>query len=259
MRLSEVRIRYYFKADSPSASYRFACSWAVRGCAAVTGTFGTLGNPTATADRYLEIGFTAAAGTLAPGADTGDLQLRFHQSNWQTLRQSDDYSFGGGQTSYANWDRVTAQLAGATVWGTAPEGNDPTDPTDPTDPPGGGQSLFDDFDYGSHADPALSAHGWSVRSDSGGPGVPGATWDPSKRHLRLHGRQLGDEPGDLHRRNRCLHLWPSARTPTGWPSGRRTRSSWPRTASGTGWTSRSPRSAASGTSAATTPPSSATG
>lgn len=175
-----MKVRYYFKADSPGDSYRFACSWAVRGCSVVTGTFGTLSNPTATADRYLEIGFTQAAGTLAPGADTGDLQLRFHRTNWQTVRQSDDYSFNGAQTSYANWDRVTAQLAGATVWGTAPEGNDPTDPTDPTDPPGDGQALFDDFDYSSHTDPAISAHGWSVRANSGGPGVPGATWDPSK-------------------------------------------------------------------------------
>ncbi|MET9256445.1 cellulose binding domain-containing protein [Streptomyces sp. NPDC003717] len=181
VQLSQVKIRYYFKADSPSASYRFACSWAVKGCAVVTGTFGTLSKPTATADRYLEIGFTAAAGSLAPGTDTGDMQLRFYQSNWQTLRQSDDYSFNGAQTAYANWDKVTAQLAGSTVWGTAPAGNDPTDPpTDPTDPPGGGQTLFDDFSYGSSADPALGTHGWSVRSNSGGPGVPGATWDPSK-------------------------------------------------------------------------------
>ncbi|AKZ60043.1 putative hydrolase (secreted protein) [Streptomyces ambofaciens ATCC 23877] len=183
VQLSQVKVRYYFKADSPNASYRFACSWAVRGCSALTGTFGTLGKPTATADRYLEIGFTPAAGTLAPGADTGDMQVRFHQTSWQTVRQSDDYSFNGAQTSYANWDKVTAQFAGATVWGAAPEGNDPTEPTDPpdpTDPPGGGQALFDDFAYSSHTDPAISAHGWSVRSNSGGPGVPGATWDPSK-------------------------------------------------------------------------------
>ncbi|CAL9357082.1 cellulose binding domain-containing protein [Streptomyces pilosus] len=178
VQLSQVRIRYYFKADAPGASYRFACSWAVRGCSAVTGTFGTLARPTATADRYLEIGFTPAAGSLAPGADTGDMQLRFHRSDWQTLRQSDDYSFGGDRTSYTDWPRVTAQLAGATVWGTAPEGNDPTDPTDP--PGEGGQTLFDDFDYASHTDPDLSAHGWSVRSNAGGPGVPGATWDPSQ-------------------------------------------------------------------------------
>jgi hypothetical protein len=184
--LSAVKVRYYFKADSAGAGYRFACSWAVRGCANVTGTFGTLAHPTANADRYLEIGFTSGAGTLAAGADSGDLQLRFHRADWQPLNQSDDYSFGAGQTSYANWSKVTAQLGGATVWGTAPEGNDPGGPTDPGDPgnpgdpggPGAGTALFDDFDYTAYNDPRISAHGWSVRSNAGGPGIPGATWDP---------------------------------------------------------------------------------
>lgn len=50
VQLSQVRIRYYFKADAPGTAYRFACSWAVVGCSAVTGTFGTLPRPTATAD-----------------------------------------------------------------------------------------------------------------------------------------------------------------------------------------------------------------
>ncbi|MGW6293963.1 cellulose binding domain-containing protein [Streptomyces sp. NPDC055058] len=186
--LSQVRIRYYFKADAPDAAYRFACSWAVRGCSAVTGTFGTPAHPTATADRYLEIGFTAAAGSLAPGADTGDVQLRFHRSTWQPVRQSDDHSFSGDRTAYADWDRVTAHLGGETVWGAAPGGDDPTDPTDPTDP-GDGRTLFDDFDYTSHTDPDLSAHGWHVRSGSGGPGVPGATWDPSRVTFASSGGQ----------------------------------------------------------------------
>ncbi|TQJ37460.1 cellulose binding domain-containing protein [Streptomyces sp. SLBN-115] len=176
VQLSTVKVRYYFKADSAGAGYRFACSWAVRGCGNITGTFGALAHPTATADRYLEIGFTPGAGTLTPGADTGDMQLRFHRADWQPLRQSDDYSFGPAQTAYADWSKVTAQLSGATVWGTAPAGNDPTDP--PTDPPAGGQSLFDDFDYTTSGDPRIAAHGWNVRSNSGGPGVPGATWAP---------------------------------------------------------------------------------
>ena len=181
--LSEVKLRYYFKADAPGAVYRFACSWAAKGCAHITGTFGTLAHPTDTADRYLEIGFTAGAGTLAPGADTGDMQLRFHQSTWQPLRQSDDYSFGASQTAYGDWTKVTATRAGSLVWGTAPAGNNPTDPptTPPptTPPPGGSGTLWDDFSYSSHTDPKISANGWSVRADSGGPGVPGATWDPS--------------------------------------------------------------------------------
>ncbi|MET9444309.1 cellulose binding domain-containing protein [Streptomyces sp. NPDC006610] len=177
--LSEVRLRYYFKADSPGAVYRFACSWAAKGCANITGVFGTLANPTDTADRYLEIGFTSGAGSLAPGADTGDMQLRFHQSTWQPLRQSDDYSFNAAQTAYGDWTKVTATRAGQQVWGVAPAGGGPTDPPPTTPPPGGSGTLWDDFSYTSHTDPRISANGWSVRSNSGGPGVPGAIWDPS--------------------------------------------------------------------------------
>lgn len=36
--------------------------------------------------------------------------------------------------------------------------------------------MFDDFDYTGSDDPALTAHGWSVRTESGAPGVNGATW-----------------------------------------------------------------------------------
>ncbi|NEA69118.1 hydrolase, partial [Streptomyces sp. SID12488] len=106
---------------------------------------------------------------------------------------SDDYSFDGSRTAYGDWEKVTARLGSATVWGTAPGGNvpdptptptpTPTGPTPtpsptPTDPGPAGATLFDDFTYTSHTDPAIGAHGWSVRSNSGGPGVPGAAWSP---------------------------------------------------------------------------------
>lgn len=36
--------------------------------------------------------------------------------------------------------------------------------------------LFDDFNYSSRTDAALGQRGWSIRSNSGGPGVSGARW-----------------------------------------------------------------------------------
>ncbi|MFB6894514.1 cellulose binding domain-containing protein [Kitasatospora sp. NPDC056327] len=167
--LEQVKLRYYFRADSPFAAYRFACDWAVRGCGNVTGTIGTINEPGAAADRYLEIGFTAAAGTVAPGADSGDLQLRLHRIDWQSVVQGDDYSFGATQTAYANWSKVTASVAGVPVWGVSPAGS-----AIPAGP-----ALFDDLDYKGHDDPALAAHGWNARSGGGGPGVGGpASWAP---------------------------------------------------------------------------------
>jgi hypothetical protein len=36
--------------------------------------------------------------------------------------------------------------------------------------------LFDDFAYSSSSDQNLPARGWTVRTNAGGPGVPGASW-----------------------------------------------------------------------------------
>ncbi len=199
VQLANVKLRYYFKADSASASYRFACSWAVKGCANVTGTFGTLANPTATADRYLEIGFTSGAGTLAPGADTGDMQLRFYQSTWQTLTQSDDYSFGASQTSYADWSKVTAQLAGTTLWGQAPAGNDPTDP--PTDPrPPAPRCSTTSTTAATTTRRSRRMAGACAPA----PAVQGLRrhLGAGERHVRQQQRQLRDEPGDVDCRHR---------------------------------------------------------
>ncbi len=79
-------------------------------------------------------------------------------------------------TATADRPRVTARLGGVAARGEAPGGDDPTVP--PTDPPADGPTLFDDFNHSSHADPRIAANGWSVRSNSGGPGVPGAEWAP---------------------------------------------------------------------------------
>ncbi|MGM1060668.1 cellulose binding domain-containing protein [Saccharothrix sp. Mg75] len=176
--LADLKVRYYFKSETPDVGYRFACSWAVRGCGNVTGAFGTLTG--GAADRYLEVGFTPGAGSLAPGADSGDLQLRFYRANWGQITQTDDYSFRAS-SSYSPWSRVTVHRGGTLLHGTPPSGSTTTTTTTTTtNPPNpSGPALFDDFDYASSADARIAQRGWTVRSGGGGPGVP-ATWEPSQ-------------------------------------------------------------------------------
>ncbi|GAA3850519.1 glycoside hydrolase family 16 protein [Streptomyces sedi] len=72
-----------------------------------------------------------------------------------------------------------ALLAGLGVAGTSQAG-EPKDEAENATAPGAveppAQELFDDFSYSAHDDPALSQHGWVVRTGGGGPGVPGAGW-----------------------------------------------------------------------------------
>ncbi|TYB61416.1 hydrolase [Nonomuraea sp. PA05] len=167
--LNQVKIRYYLTGTE---TYRFACSWAVVGCSTITGRFA----PQEGGKQYLEVGFTS--GSLSPGQNTNDMQLRFYRADWQTFTQGDDYSYGAN-TAYTNWDKTAVYVNGQLAWGN-PTGTDPDPDPDPTDPPGGGTGeLFDDFTYSGPNDPLLAQRGWTVRSSSGGPGVPGATWSPN--------------------------------------------------------------------------------
>ncbi|MBO3745244.1 hydrolase [Streptosporangiaceae bacterium NEAU-GS5] len=174
--LSGVKIRYYFTADNAAQQYRFACSWAVVSCSTITGTFGNITDTS----RYLEVGYTS--GTLASGGSTSDMQLRFYRADWQTINQSDDYSFNPALTTYTDWSKVAVFLNGALVWGAPPTGGgvspSPTPSPTPTST-GNAGVVFDDFAYTNSSDPAISAHHWTVRTNSGGPGVPGASWPAS--------------------------------------------------------------------------------
>ena len=167
--LAGVSIRYYFTADT-TVPYVFTCEWAQIGCANLTGMVGALATRSSTADHYLDVSF--GSGSLAPGASTGDIQLRLNRQDWQQVDQANDYSFAPGRTTYGASDTVTLSVNGTVVSGTAPPGGGGGTPPPP---PSGNGVLFDDFHYTGPADPALAAHGWSIRTGGGGPGIQG-TW-----------------------------------------------------------------------------------
>jgi pectate lyase len=118
--LSNVKMRYYFTNDG-TQSNSFACDWSPVGSTNVTGTFANISLITG-ADRYLEVGFTSAAGTLAAGAGT-EARIRVWKSDWSNFDQSNDYSFNPTATGYVDWTKVPAYISGTLHWGTPASGS----------------------------------------------------------------------------------------------------------------------------------------
>jgi len=117
--LSDVRLRYYFTKDG-AANLNFWCDWAQAGTASVSGAFGTISPAKTGADSYLEISFGPAAGSIAPGGQSGDVQIRIAKTDWTNFNEADDYSFDGTKTAFADWSKATVYLNGALAWGTEP-------------------------------------------------------------------------------------------------------------------------------------------
>ncbi|MEV6015081.1 MULTISPECIES: glycoside hydrolase family 6 protein [unclassified Streptomyces] len=115
--LSKVTVRYWFTGESASAGYQTFCDWAQLGCSTVKTSVSAVSPSRAGADHYLEVGFTS--GSLAAGADSGELQLRMAKADWSNFNESDDYS-RGANTAYADATKVTVYVSGALVWGTEP-------------------------------------------------------------------------------------------------------------------------------------------
>jgi hypothetical protein len=114
--LSDVKVRYYFTNDGTQAD-SYACDYSTIGNGNVTGTFTTIAKTNA--DRYVEVGFTSAAGTLAAGAGA-EVKGRVWKSDWSNFTQTNDYSFNASATNYVDSTTVTGYLAGALKWGTEP-------------------------------------------------------------------------------------------------------------------------------------------
>jgi endoglucanase len=115
--LSELKIRYWYTVDGDKPQNHW-CDWAQIGCGNITARFVKLATPKASADYYLEVGFTG--GTLAAGASTGEIQNRFAKNDWTNYNETGDYSFDATKTAYADWSRVTLYRNGTLIWGTEP-------------------------------------------------------------------------------------------------------------------------------------------
>ena len=104
-------MRYWFTNEAPADPLVFSCDYALVTCNNITAKFVTLSSPVNKATMYLEIGFTAAAGSLAPGQSSGEIQTRVHHVNWSNFITTDSYSFISDESFvYKDTQTVTLYL-----------------------------------------------------------------------------------------------------------------------------------------------------
>lgn len=119
--LSELTMRYWLTDAAPTDPLEFDCDWAQVDCANVTSTFVTLPTPVNGANKYVQLGFTAAAGSIAPGQGSGEVQTRVHHVAWSEFDTTESYSFISDESFvYQDTETVTLYLNGVLIWGTEP-------------------------------------------------------------------------------------------------------------------------------------------
>ncbi|GAA0390385.1 hypothetical protein Acor_47080 [Acrocarpospora corrugata] len=116
--LNRVTMRYWFTRDGGSP-ITLACGQAQLGCSKITRKVVPLTTPRPGADAYLEVGFTANAGTLGPGQSSGRIELCLTKNNG-TFTETGDHSWAAPAAGYANNPKVTVYVDGVRVAGTEP-------------------------------------------------------------------------------------------------------------------------------------------
>ncbi|GAA2618054.1 hypothetical protein GCM10009863_35050 [Streptomyces axinellae] len=115
--LSKVTVRYWFTKEAGATAFSTSCDYAQLGCSTVKSSVTALSSARTGADHYAQVSFSS--GSLAAGADSGDIQLRLNKTDWSNFDESDDWSHGTG-TSYADMPRITVYVNGSLVFGTEP-------------------------------------------------------------------------------------------------------------------------------------------
>ncbi|MVM36754.1 hypothetical protein GO730_02215 [Spirosoma sp. HMF3257] len=115
---SELTARYWFTAEN-FVGINTWIDYAQVGNTNVKMKYVSLDQPRDGALGYIDYSFTAGAGNLAAGGNSGPIQTRFANTDWADMTETNDYSFKA-QANYGENDHITLYRNGNLIWGTEP-------------------------------------------------------------------------------------------------------------------------------------------
>ncbi len=119
--LNEITIRYWYTKEGTQAQNAWI-DYAQMGSNKITTNFVEMASPATSADHYFEVGFTANAGSILAGGNSGEIQTRFAKTNWSNYDETDDHSYNMNASTFQTWDKVTVYCNGVLAWGSEPNG-----------------------------------------------------------------------------------------------------------------------------------------
>lgn len=117
--LSELKLRYWYTKDSEDQQ-QCIFDYVKVGKEMIEAKFIEVSPAVENADSYFELSFKSGAGVIAPGSDSGDIQLRVTKSG-VPYTQSNDYSYDKA-TSFTENSKITAYVNSELVYGEQPDG-----------------------------------------------------------------------------------------------------------------------------------------
>ncbi|QKZ14738.1 putative Ig domain-containing protein [Spirosoma sp. KUDC1026] len=120
--LSAITLRYYLTVEGTAPLSNLSIFFAQVGDRNVSLRYVPLNPARSGASGYVEYSFSPDAGSLAAGANSGNIQSYFAKVDYSPLNELDDYSYATVRDQLVANPRITAYYNGALVWGTEPSG-----------------------------------------------------------------------------------------------------------------------------------------
>ncbi|MEZ0485144.1 cellulose binding domain-containing protein [Fibrella aquatica] len=118
--LAPLTLRYYLTVEDASPLTNLSVRYAQLGASNVRLLYVPLEQPRQGAFGYVEYSFTPAAGSLAPGANTGAIQSYIAKADYSGLNELDDYSYATVRDRLVANPRITAYYDGVLIAGQEP-------------------------------------------------------------------------------------------------------------------------------------------